>query len=87
MSETYTSHLDPWSLAVIILTLVLFVLALVIKGFTHGLLLETGVFLVSVKLIIMAYRNHVSARAADARLQQIESLLRDIQAQLTGPRG
>jgi hypothetical protein len=41
---------------VIILTFVLFVLALFTKGLTHDMLLEAGVFLVSAKLIIMAYK-------------------------------
>jgi len=33
--------------------------ALFTKGFTHDILLEAGVLLVSVKLIIMAYKNSV----------------------------
>jgi hypothetical protein len=44
------------------LTLALFVAALFAKGFTHDLLLEAGVFLVSVKLILVAYKNSVSNR-------------------------
>lgn len=44
------------SALVILLTFVLFVLALFTKGLTHDLLLEAGVFLVSAKLIIMAYK-------------------------------
>lgn len=42
------------SALVIILTFVFFVLALFTKGLTHDMLLEAGVFLVSVKLILMA---------------------------------
>ncbi|MEE9195150.1 MAG: hypothetical protein V3U44_04875, partial [Alphaproteobacteria bacterium] len=45
------------SLAVITITLILFVTALFVKGFTHDLLLESAIFLVSVKLIILSYRN------------------------------
>lgn len=44
------------SALVIILTFVLFVLALFTKGLTHDMLLEAGVFLVSAKLIIMTYK-------------------------------
>lgn len=44
------------SALVILLTFVFFVLALFTKGLTHDLLLEAGVFLVSAKLIIMAYK-------------------------------
>ena len=41
-------HFDLGSLIVIIITFVLFALALFTKGFTHDLLLEAGVFLVSI---------------------------------------
>ena len=53
---------------VIVLTLVLFVIALFVKGFSHELLQECGVFLVSVKLIMMSHKNGVSARRAEERL-------------------
>ena len=54
-------HFDTSSLIVVIITFVLFTIALFTKGFTHDLLLETGVFLVSVKLILMAYSNTMSS--------------------------
>jgi len=50
-------YLDIGSLVVIIITLILFVVALFTKGLTHEILLEAGIFLVSVKLIIMAYKS------------------------------
>jgi len=50
-------HFDTGSLIVIVITFVLFVAALFTKGFTHELLLEAGVFLISVKLILMVYKN------------------------------
>ena len=50
-------HFDAGSLIVIVITFVLFVAALFTKGFTHDLLLEAGVFLISVKLILMVYKN------------------------------
>ncbi len=68
-------HFDPWSLAIIAITLVLFLIALALKGFTHDLLLESGVFLVSVKLILMSYKNGVAAERLDERLQRIEAAL------------
>ena len=37
-------HIDPASLLVILITLVLFLVALAVKGFGHALLLEAGVF-------------------------------------------
>ena len=42
---------------VIAITLILFVSALFVKGFTHDLLLEAAGFLVSVQLIILSHRN------------------------------
>lgn len=67
--------LDPGSLAVMVITLVLFIGAVFTKGFTHDLLLEAGVFLVSVKLIIMAYTNKVSNDAIQKQLEEIKVIL------------
>ena len=68
-------HLDIGSRIVILLTAILFVAALFIKGFGHGLLLEAGVFLVSVKLIVMAYKNSLAAKQLNQRLERIEGAL------------
>ena len=69
-------HLDAWSLAVTIITLVLFVGALFAQGFTHDLLLEAGIFLVSVKLITMAYKSSVANAAIQAKLAEILEAIR-----------
>jgi len=42
---------------------------------THALLLEAGVFLVSVKLIMMAYQISVSTQQIQDELKSIRSLL------------
>jgi hypothetical protein len=76
-------HFDFWSVLVIALTLILFIAALVIKGLTHDLLLEAGVFLVSVKLILMSHKNSILAIETEHRLEQIHALLRNMQS---GPR-
>src|SRR5438045_2524576 len=55
------STLISGPIVVIALTLILFIVALFIQGLTHELLLEAGVFLVSVKLILMSYKNSVLA--------------------------
>jgi hypothetical protein len=68
-------HFDIGSLAVIATTLVLFVLALFFTGFTHALLLEAGVFLVSVKLIAMAYKASVRDEEIKKDLAQIKDIL------------
>jgi hypothetical protein len=70
-------HFDTGSLVVIVVTFVLFVLALFFTGFTHALLLEAGVFLVSVKLILMAYKANVSSEMIKRELREIMEALRD----------
>jgi hypothetical protein len=75
MPKPVWTYLDPVSLVVIALTLTLFVIALFVKGFSHDMLLECGVFLVSVKLILMSHKNGVSARLAEERLVKIQNLL------------
>jgi hypothetical protein len=66
---------DPWSTVVIILTVALFILALFVKGFTKGLLVECGVLLVSIKLILMAKKTAVIEENLECRLDRIEKLL------------
>ena len=72
-----TKYFDTGSLIVIVITFVLFAVALFVKGFTHDLLLEAGVFLVSVKLIMMAYQNSAYIEALDNELKEIKGLLKD----------
>ena len=66
-----TKHFDAGSLLVMAITLVLFLIALFTTGFTHDLLLEAGVFLVSVKLILIGHRNHVSNGAIQRKLEEV----------------
>ena len=42
---------------------------------THDLLLEAGVFLVSVKLIMMAYKNSVAGKKIMDELREIKKML------------
>jgi hypothetical protein len=70
-------HFDTGSMIVIIITFVLFVLALFTKGFTHDLLLEAGVFLVSVKLIMMAYHNSAYIKGLENELKEIKEILKE----------
>jgi len=69
-------NLDTGSLIVIIITFILFFTALFTKGLTRDLLLEAGVLLVSVKLIIMAYRNSMFSTELKNELQEIKSLIK-----------
>ena len=75
MSKSVWNYFDPLSMVIIVLTLVLFVIALFVTGFTHDLLQECGVFLVSVKLIVMSHKNGISARHAEEQLATIQNLL------------
>ncbi len=70
-----TKHFDIGSLLVIVITFILFTVALFTKGFTHDLLLEAGVLLVSIKLIIMAYKNSKTSDEINKELQDIKELL------------
>jgi len=68
-------HFDIGSLIVIAITFVLFTMALFTQGLTHDILLEAGVFLVSVKLIIMAYRSSRTSKEISKELSDIKSML------------
>jgi hypothetical protein len=68
-------HFDTWSLVVIATTFILFVLALFFTGFTHALLLGAGVFLVSVKLIQMAYKSSIASEKIASELLEIKGML------------
>ena len=67
--------IDFGSYLTIALTLILFILALFLKGITHDLLLEAGVFLVSAKLVIMTHKQVLIGDELRAALQRIESSL------------
>jgi hypothetical protein len=71
-------HFDIGSIIVIVITFVLFAMALFFTGFTHDLLLEVGVFLVSVKLIMMAYKTSVSSKDIHRELEEIKNILKDL---------
>jgi hypothetical protein len=67
---------DAGTMAVMAITLVLFMSALFAKGFTHDLLLEAGVFLVSVKLMLMTYHNGLATERMQQKLDEIHAALK-----------
>ena len=75
-------HLDRGSQLIIFVTFVLFFTALFVKGLGHDILLEAGVFLVSVKLIIITYKNGVAAADVRERLAKIERTLAQVDERL-----
>ena len=68
-------YIDKASAITLVLTLVLFVIALFVKGFTHDLLLEAGVFLVSIKLVLAGYKNQQATCTLLDRLDRIDHRL------------
>jgi len=72
-----TRYFDNGTIFVIIVTGLLFIVALFVKGFTHDLLLEAGVLMVSIKLIMMAYRNSLNYDELKKELREIKQLLKE----------
>ena len=70
--KKYLSAADS---TVIVITFLLFAIALFSKGFTHDLLLEAGVLLVSVKIILMSYKNISSVKAILKELDEIKQIV------------
>ena len=62
---------DLGSFVMVVLTFVVFAIALFIKGFTKDILLEIGIPLVSVKILMMSYK---ISRASDELLKKMEQL-------------
>ena len=79
-------HLDVPTRLVIGLTLVLFAAALAVKGFGHDLLLEAGVLLVSVKLIVMAYKNSIANERQLRELALVQEAVARIERRLSETR-
>ena len=71
-------YLSAADLLVIAITFILFTIALFAKGITHDLLLEAGVLLVSIKIIMMHYKNVLSGRAMMNELREIKQTLSEL---------
>ena len=74
-------YFDLGSLTVIIVTFVLFAAALFSKGLTHDIFLEVGVFLVSVKLIIMLFKNETAMRSIHEKLNDLQNGVKRLESQ------
>ncbi|WP_129595258.1 hypothetical protein [Seramator thermalis] len=70
-------YLSTIDLIVIIVTFLLFTIALFVKGLTHDILVEAGVLLVSIKIIVMNYRITVSNKAILEKLDEIRETMRE----------
>lgn len=72
-------HFDISSIVVILITFILFFVALFVKGLSHDILLETGVLLVSVKLILSNYKSSVNVNRIMSELSEIKEILKSKQ--------
>ena len=70
--------LSTTDMIVIGITLVLFLVALFIKGLTKELLIEAAVMLVSVKLIMMNHKTTLSNKKILEDLEEIKETLSEI---------
>jgi hypothetical protein len=68
-------HLDTNCRVIIVITFAIFFAALFTEGFVHNLLLELGVLLISVKLIMMSYKNGVYVEGLQKELRDIKVML------------
>jgi hypothetical protein len=75
-------HLDRSTQITLGVTLVLFVVALFEKGFTHDLLLEAAVFLVSAKLVLLSYKASVNNDVLAGQLAEMSRSLTRIEQSL-----
>jgi hypothetical protein len=68
---------DPGNTLIIAITFILFAIALFTTGFTKDLLLESGVLLVSIKIIRMSSENRKSNREIVNKLNEINQKLQE----------
>ncbi len=73
---------DVGSIVIIVVTFVLFVVSVFLTGLKKELLLEIGVFLVSVKLIQQSYKITVKEEALQAKLTEMSALLERIESRV-----
>jgi hypothetical protein len=77
MKKTMRRYIDTGSMIVIIVTFVLFTVALFVKGLTKDMLLEAGVLLVSIKLIMMNFKSAQNMEFFKNELDEIKELLKE----------
>ena len=69
-------RLDMGSMAIIVITFTLFAVSLFQKGLSHEILIDTGIFLVSVKLIVMSFKNNLYMKDLNQQLEEIKKLIK-----------
>ena len=63
------------TIIIIVITVGLFAAALFTKGLTHDIFLESGVLLISIKIILLSYRNNAIVKNIQKQLDNMNSLL------------
>jgi len=63
------------TIIIIVITLGLFAAALFTKVLTHDIFLEAGVLLISIKIILLSYRNNAIVKNIQKKLGDMNSLL------------
>ena len=60
----------------LLVTVILFGVAASVHGLTHELLLEAGVFLISVKLVLANHKNENYLRSIESKVDALEKKLK-----------
>ena len=68
-------QIDIGSLIIIVVTFLLFIVALFVKGLTKDMLLEAGVLLVSIKLIMLAYQSRKNTDNIKEELREVKRMI------------
>ena len=68
------------NIIIISLTVIVFLIALFLKGFTHDILLEIGVLLVSIKLIIMNHKTSLANQAFLDKMNEIKKVVDELKS-------
>ena len=63
------------TIIIILITVALFVAAIFTKGLTHDIFLESGVLLISIKIILLSYRNNTIVKNIQKQLDNMNSFL------------
>ncbi len=59
------------TIIIIVITVGLFIAAIFTKGLTHDIFLEAGVLLISIKIILLSYRNNAIVKNIQKQLDDM----------------
>ena len=70
-------YIDLGSIIIIVITFILFTLSVFTRGITHDIFLESAVFIISLKLILMMHKNNLNEKIIIKRLNDIEAQIQN----------